>query len=42
MERVLQAAAQVEGGELSLMRVIKLLEALEMGKASQKLVDSNG
>ena len=42
MERVLQAAAQVEGGELSLTRVIKLLEALEMGKASQKLVDSNG
>ena len=42
MERVLQAAAQVEGGELTLTRVIKLLEALEMGKTSQKLVDSNG
>lgn len=42
MERVLQAAAQVEGGELSLTRVIKLLEALEMGKSSQRLVDSAG
>lgn len=42
MERVPQAVAQVEGGELSLTRVIKLLEALEMGKSSQKLVDSNG
>ena len=28
-ERVLQAAAQVERGELSLVRVIKLCEALE-------------
>ena len=42
MERVLQSAAQVEGGELSLTRVIKLLEALEMGKTSQRLVDSSG
>ena len=38
--RVLQAAAQVEGGELSLVRVIKLCEALEMGKVSQEMVHS--
>ena len=36
-ERVLQAAAQVEGGEMSLTRVIKLCEALEMGKFSQDI-----
>ena len=41
MERVLQAATQVEGGELSLPRVIKLCEALEMGKQSQHLVNSS-
>ena len=40
LERVLQAAAQVEGGELSLNRVTKLCEALEMGKASSTLVNS--
>ena len=40
MERVLQSAAQVEGGELSLHRVTKLCEALEMGKQSQQLVNS--
>ena len=40
MERVLQAAAQVEGGELSLARVTKLCQALEMGKQSQQLVNS--
>ena len=42
MERVLQAAAQVEGGELSLHRVVKLCEALEMGKASKQFVDQAG
>ena len=40
-ERVLQAAAQVEGGELSLTRVVKLCEALEMSKLSQELVNNN-
>ena len=40
MERVLQLVAQVEGGELSLARVTKLFEALEMGKQSQQLVHS--
>ena len=39
-EKVLQAAAQVEGSELSLTRVTKLCEALEMGKQSQQLVNS--
>ena len=28
-----QAAAEVEGGELFLTRVLKIAEALEMGKA---------
>ena len=41
-ERILEAAAQVEGGELSLTRVIKLAEAFEMGKSSQELVNSAG
>ena len=41
-EQVLQAAAQVEGGELSLARVVKLVEALEMGKVSLDLVNSAG
>ena len=41
-ERVLQAAAQTEGGELSLARVIKLVEALEMGKVSLEMVNSAG
>ncbi len=41
MERVLQAAAQVEGGKLSWTRVTKLCEALEMGKQSQQLVNSS-
>merc|ERR1712082_488581 len=39
-EKVLQAAAQVEGGELSLVRVVKLCEALEVGKVSQDLITS--
>ena len=41
-ERILESAAQVEGGELSLTRVIKLAEAFEMGKSSQQLVNSAG
>ena len=41
-ERILESAAQVEGGELSLTRVIKLAEAFEMGKSSQELVNSAG
>ena len=38
-ERILEAAAQVEGGELSLIRVLKLAEAFEMGKSSQDLIN---
>lgn len=34
-ERILEAVAQVEGGELSLSRVIKLAEAFKMGKTSE-------
>ena len=41
-ERVLQAAAQVDGGELTLTRAVKLVEALEMGKVSLDLVTSAG
>ena len=41
-ERILEAAAQVEGGELGLTRVLKLAEAFEMGKTSQELVNSAG
>lgn len=39
-ERIMEAAAQVEGRELSLNRVLKLAEAFEMGKTSQELVNS--
>ena len=41
-ERILEAAAQVEGGELSLVRVLKLAEAFEMGKQSQEMVNKSG
>ena len=41
-ERIMEAAAQVEGGELSLTHVMKLAEAFEMGKSSQELVTSAG
>lgn len=41
-ERIMEAAAQVKGGELSLNRVLKLAEAFEMGKSSQELVNSAG
>ena len=37
-ERVLQAAAQVEGGEMSLTRTVKLCEAIEMVKESQEMM----
>ena len=40
--RVLQTGAQVEGGELSLNRVMKLAEALEMSKQNQELVTGAG
>ena len=40
-ERILDAAAQVEGEELSLTLVIKLAEAFEMGKSTQELVNAN-
>ena len=38
-ERVFQGAAQVEGVELSLTRVVRLVEALEMGKVSQEMMN---
>ena len=41
-ERILESAAQVEGGELSLIRVMKIAEAFELGKVSQKLVNNGG
>lgn len=41
-ESILEAAAQVEGGKLSLIRVMKLAEAFEMGRSSQELVNSTG
>ena len=40
--RIFQNAAQVEGGEMSLNRVLKLAEALEAGKANQELVTGAG
>ena len=39
-QKIMEAAAQVEGGELSLIRVLKLAEAFKLGKASQKLVNN--
>lgn len=41
-ERILETAAQVEGGELSLARVLKIAEAFEMGRASQQLMNQGG
>ena len=41
-ERVLQEAASVESGELSLAKVIKLVEAAEMGKSSQASISKAG
>ena len=41
-ERILEASAQVEGGELSLARVVKLAEAYEMGKTTQESVNKDG
>lgn len=41
-EPILESAVQVEGGELSLTHVIKLAEAFEMGKTSQKMVNLAG
>ena len=40
--RIFQNAAQVEGGEMSLNRVLKLAEALEAGKSNQELVSGAG
>ena len=39
-ERILESAAAVEGGQLSLTRVLKIAEAHEMGKSSQSYVNS--
>ena len=41
-ERILEASTQVEGGELNLIRVLKLAEAFEMGKTNQQLVNASG
>ena len=41
-ERVLQEAASVESGELSLVKVTKLVEAAEMGKSSQASITKAG
>ena len=41
-ERILEAAAAVEGGQLSLTRVLKIAEAHKMGKDSQSHVNSGG
>ena len=41
-DRILEALAQVEGGELSLIRVLKLAEAFEMAKTNQQLVNAGG
>ena len=38
----MEAAAAVEGGQLSLTRVLKIAEAHEMGKSSQTHVNSGG
>ena len=39
-ERILEAAASVEGGQLSLTRVLKIAQAHEMGKVSQDQVNN--
>lgn len=41
-ERILETAAQVEGGELSLAQVLKIAEAFKMGRSSQQLVNQGG
>ena len=41
-ERILESAAQVEGGELSLTRVLKIAEDFELGKTTQKMVNNGG
>ena len=41
-ERIMESAAQVETGKLSLTKVVKIAEAFEMGKNSQELVNSGG
>ena len=38
LERVLQEGASMEGGNLSLAKVVKLVEALEIGKQNHTLV----
>jgi hypothetical protein len=40
-ERILEASAQVEGGELTLARTVKLAESFEMGKSSQEYVNKH-
>ena len=41
-ERILEDSAQVEGGELNLICVLKLAEAFEMGMTNQQLVNAGG
>lgn len=41
-EKILETAAQVEGGEPSLIRVLKLAEAAKMVKANQKFLNQGG
>ena len=41
-EIILETAAQVEGGELTLSRVLKIAEAFKMGRTSQQLVNQGG
>ena len=41
-DKVLQEAASVESGELSLSKVVKLVEAAEMGKSSQASISKAG
>ena len=39
-ERILEAAAALDSGQLSLTKVLKIAEAHEMGKASQSQVNN--
>ena len=39
-ERILEASAQVEGGELMLARTVKLTESFKMGKSSQEYMNT--
>ena len=41
-ERILEASAQTEGGELPLFHAMKLAESFEMSKKSSDIVNSSG